>query len=121
MTSTGTGPPKQYRSVVQGFELVAEFRRSGLSAGDYSRQCGVSRKSLNYWIGRSTALAHAAVTSPQGFVEVTPPANTQALIPAPTQPGSGSLEIRLPGGATIVVSASFDGALLRSVVKALSC
>ncbi|MBA3847240.1 MAG: hypothetical protein H0X45_11445 [Planctomycetes bacterium] len=120
MRSTGSGSPKQYRSVVEGFELVADFRRSGLSAGDFARERSVSRKSLNYWVGRSTALAHAAVTAPRGFVDVTP-RSIQPGLPAPVASQSGSLEIRLQGGATIVVGAGFDGALLRCVVQALSC
>lgn len=122
----GSGSRKQYRSVVEGFELVAEYRRSGLSAGDFSQQRGVSRKSLNYWVGRATALAQAAVAPATGFVEVTPP-TAQPCLPAPASVSASGLdpvcklEIRLSGGASIVVATGFDAALLRSVVQALSC
>jgi hypothetical protein len=121
MPASDGSSAKRYRTIVEGVALVSEYRRSGLSAGDFARERGVTRKSLNYWIGRVGALAHAS-SAASAFVEVTPPPPRLASSEsAPGATAGAAIEVRLSGGASIIVSAGYDATLLRSVVQALSC
>ena len=136
----------RYKSVVDGCAMAAQYRRSGLTLGEFVRQTGVTRRMVEYWSRRERELA---ASNQSNFVEVTPvavvpdraekPVTATVLLAAPsgapvepeqaqppvaepplrptTQP---SLEIRLPSGATIAVGASFDPVLLRAVVGCLA-
>jgi hypothetical protein len=135
----------RYKSVIEGCAMAAQYRRSGLTLGEFVRQAGVTRRMVEYWSRRERELA---ARSQGDFVEVTPsqvvparPAETMTemtllappsvvpdepeqasvepplSLPLPAQP---SLEIRLPGGATIAVGVSFDPVLLRAVVGCLA-
>jgi len=139
MSQSESTPPKhpagkhRYKSVIDGCAMVAQFRRSGLTIGEFTRQTGISRRMVDYWTRRERELAR---TVSSGFVEVTPaipaaaplalpaPAPSQAepaVVAAPSRPatGSASIEIRLPGGPVIAVGADFDPGLLRAVIACL--
>jgi hypothetical protein len=58
----------RYTSVVEGCAMAAQYRRSGLTIGEFVRQTGVSRRMVLYWTQRERELA-ANVQA--GFVEVT--------------------------------------------------
>ena len=140
---------RRYASVVEGCAMAAQFRRSGLTIGEFTRQTGVSRSMVLYWTQRERELAASAQA---GFVEVTPaieavdteaqaaPVITPPAVIARSEPAKSpkapspaapipppaaiaeaprSLVIRLPGGAVIVVDAGFDPSLLRAVVGCL--
>ena len=136
----------RYKSVVDGCAMAAQYRRSGLTLGEFVRQTGVTRRMVEYWSRRERELA---VSNQSDFVEVTPvavvpdraekPVTATVLLAAPSvapveqewaQPPAAdqppqpapqpSLEIRLPSGATIAVGARFDPALLRAVVGCLA-
>jgi hypothetical protein len=109
----------RYRNVIEGCAMAAEFRRSGLTVAEFSRQKGVSRKMILYWTGRERELA---ASRPQELVEV---AAVSAPAPAAAPPAStastvAGLEVRLPNGIAIAVSSTFDASLLREVVRALA-
>lgn len=135
----------RYTSVVEGCAMAAQYRRSGLTIGEFVRQTGVSRRMVLYWTQRERELA---ATVEAGFTEVsaTVPAPSPAITapepPAtgpsqPTQPGMSStpatvikplalptanhvpVEIRLPGGVVITVGPDFDPQTLRAVVGCL--
>lgn len=111
---------RRYQNVVEGCAMAAEFRRSGLTVAEFSRQKGVSRKMIMYWAGRERELA---ASRPQELVQV--PA-VAAPSPAPALPADAAsfaraaIEVRLPNGVTIGVCVGFDASLLRDVVRALS-
>ena len=137
----------RYKSVVEGCAMAAQYRRSGLTLGEFVRQTGVTRRMVEYWSRRERELA---ANNHADFVEVTPtlvvpdcPAETvtatallsssivvpvepeqvpPASVGSPPPPPSTqpTLEIRLPSGATIAVGASFDPVLLRAVVGCLA-
>ena len=136
----------RYKSVVEGCAMAAQYRRSGLTLGEFVRQTGVTRRMVEYWLRRERELAASNQTD---FVEVTPtlvvpvspaetvsattllaPPSVAAVVPKqapqasaespPSPPTQPSLEIRLPSGATIAVGASFDPVLLRAVVGCLA-
>lgn len=136
----------RYKSVVEGCAMAAQYRRSGLTLGEFARQTGVTRRMVEYWLRRERELA---ASNQSDFVEVTPAqvkpdassvtVTTMALLAppvvVPAEPEQApqatevppakpavklSLEIRLPGGATIAVGASFDPVLLRAVVGCLA-
>jgi len=122
--------------------MAAQFRRSGLTVGEFVRQTGVSRRMVLYWTQRERELASNVQA---GFVDVTPALEADATVlnadspvdaasepprpalprlanpvpPSPTMVGSSSLEITLPRGAIIKVGPGFDPVLLRTVVSCL--
>ena len=67
----------RYTSVVDGCAMAAQYRRSGLTIGEFVRQTGVSRRMVLYWTQRERELATAVEA---GFTEVT------ASLPAPAPP-----------------------------------
>jgi hypothetical protein len=67
----------RYTSVVDGCTMAAQYRRSGLTIGEFVRQTGVSRRMVLYWTQRERELATAVEA---GFTEVT------ASLPAPAPP-----------------------------------
>jgi hypothetical protein len=124
----------RYKTVVDGCAMAARFRNSGLTVGEFVRQTGVSRRMVDYWTRRERELAH---TMKDGFAEVTPAIEHVAVDVAPAavapvperqptpEPPKRALsppptiELRLPGGAAIVIGPGFDPAVLRAVVACL--
>ena len=113
------GPGRhRYRSVIEGCEMAAEFRRSGMTMAEFARQKGLSRRTVMYWHVRERELAQ---TTQAGFVELSgTPASPKAL-PAPPQSTIPSeswsaIEIRMPNGAMLSVRSGFDAKLLRDVL-----
>ena len=123
----------RYKTVIEGCAMAARFRQSGLTAGAFVRQTGVSRRMVDYWTRRERELAQ---TVNGGFAEMTPaiehvavdaaaaPAAVPERPPVPAPPMRGpsapsSIELRLPGGAAIAVGPGFDPVVLRAVVACL--
>jgi len=87
-------------------ELVAEFRKSGLSEGRFSAQHDVHQPSLARWLARE----REASTSPTFVRLVAPPAATSTVV---------VVVIVEVGACRIRVDRGFDPNLLRAVVAAL--
>jgi hypothetical protein len=70
--------------------------RSGESIPEYCRQAGINEKSLSYWRGKLK----------RNFARV--------------ETESGGIEIELPGGARLRLSASVEADTLRQVLEAVN-
>ena len=122
----------RYQSVIEGCEMAAEYRRSGLHMAEFARQKGISRRMVEYWTLRERELA---ATSEGGFVEVSvgdhpgpagalpaPAATVASATPIAISPPGverTALEIRFRNGTTIIVRCDCDATLLRSVIATL--
>ena len=84
---------------------LQEYRKSGLSRRDFSRQNGVNKSTLDYWFARISKEENKSA-----LVEVKP-----AYIQVPDH----SLRIVVAGKYGIEVHRGFDPILFAEVVKAL--
>ncbi len=95
---------------------VERWRRSKLDATTFARRAGCNPRTLTYWRWRlgKTAAAPVRRTTASGvsFVEV---------VPAPSVPGTGDapVEIVLPAGYRLRVTAEVTPVLLRTVLSVL--
>lgn len=85
---------------------VERWKESGLTAGDYAAEVGISERSLRWWKWRlatpeetRTRARRPAerVASPLTFIEVTPPVTSEGL------------EVVLKHGRSVRVPVGFDG------------
>lgn len=134
----------RYRSVVEGMELANEFARSGQGITEFARQRGVSFNMVKYWSMRARQLASASSSdlvqvgemSVSGILETgspTGPASAQPVVvpvppvvppvaPVPRLPSPAvatsppMIEVRLPNGLSIGISAGFSPQVLAQVI-----
>ncbi len=94
-------------------EVVEAFAGSGLSGPAFARQCGVKYPTFASWVaktGRQDAPRKEAQQSGAFIV---------AQIGQESAVGDGTLEVRLPGGATAVAGTPRQVVLLAELLKAL--
>lgn len=94
-------------------EVVAAFETSGLSGPVFARQCGVKYPTFAAWVAKGRC--------PQRLRPSAPPASPFILaeIGGGNTGGSDVLEVRLPGGATVLASTPRQLALLAELLKTL--
>lgn len=94
-------------------EVVAAFRSSGLSGPAFARQCGIKYPTFAAWVAKSRG--------PDRRPPSAPPSNSFILAEIGEGNASASdvLEVRLPGGATILAETPRQLALLAELLKAL--
>ena len=78
------------------FSLVAQWRESGLSCKDFSKQHGISRTSFNYWCKKQSNEVLKNVDQPT-FIELTSKAGERELINCP------QIELSLASGLVIKI------------------
>ena len=94
-------------------EVVEAFADSGLSGPAFARQCGVKYPTFASWVTK----ARQEGSRPRK--EVDRGAFIVAEIGQAGSNGDEVLEVRLPGGATVVVGTSRQVALVAELLKAL--
>lgn len=116
-------------------ERVARWQESGLSAKEFAAEAGINHCTLAYWKYRLRKEGAAQDTSPavassSGFVEV-PKAEVVVVQRKRTRGDaalrragqaaqvSQPLEVRLPGGVSVVVPTGFDPATLKRLLAVL--
>jgi len=93
---------------------VEQWRKSGLSAADFSAREGITSKQLGWWRWKLGSSPSAAPGPPQFLpVRVVP---SVACPPCATDP----VEIALPNGRVVRVTAGFDAATLERVLEIAS-
>lgn len=116
-------------------ERVTRWQESGLSAKQFAAEAGINHRTLAYWKYRfrkegAARSASPTVASSGGFVEV-PQAEVVVVQRKPTRGDaalrragqaaqvSQPLEVRLPGGVSVVVPTGFDPATLKRLLAVL--
>jgi len=84
------------RSVVQGRALVEQWRQSGLSVSEFSRDHAVAAHVLRYWLSRETKPGAKVATAEAFYVVSTPEADPAALARPATREGSRAVIVVLP-------------------------
>ena len=87
--------------------MVTAWQASGLSINEFARRRGVSAQRVSYW--RLRLPNCKPVTA---FVEVRPSAPSLASAASP-------VDVLLPGGVVVRVTAGFDPVVLSAVMTAL--
>ena len=98
--------------------LVAEFRRSGLPAVQFSKLVGVRYSTFWTWLRHSDRGLKPPGRKPvrkSGFVEVCIESSKER----PTTPAAG-LHISLPGGAQMMIRDAVEVSLAAQLLKALA-
>ncbi len=98
--------------------LVAEFRRSGLSAVQFSKMVGVRYSTFWTWLKHHDAGSHSRRGRPgrkPKFVEVVMAQQNGGV----TEP-EGMLQITLPGGAMLSMASARQVPLAAQLLKALA-
>ncbi len=98
----------QYKS-----EVLAAFEASGLSGPAFARQCGIKYPTFAAWVAKARRQDR-----PQQSVQPASPFLI-AEIGQESPGGTGALEVRLPGGATLLAGTSQQVVLLAELLKAL--
>lgn len=119
------GERRRRWSPEQKLRIVAEAMQPGVVAKEVARREGIGTGLLYTW--RRDLLAGIAPASPGPrlpavVAEAPPPASLIAKEPAVSAvhaPGTGGIEITLPGGAVVRVDAAVDEAALRRVLATL--
>ena len=109
---------------------VERWRDSGLSVAEYSRELGISARSLKWWGWKLSADARSAgpkteprkrrkVRTPRRRAPATPavtPLTFVEMTPAAVAPGATPIEIVLRTGVQLRVSVGFDAPTLERVL-----
>lgn len=121
------GERRRRWSPEQKLRIVAEAMQPGVVAKEVARREGIGTGLLYTW--RRDLLAGIAPTSPVPRLPAVAAAMSSAappIVEAPAAsaapvppPGTGGMEIALPGGAVVRVDATVDEAALRRVLAAL--
>lgn len=82
------------------YNLVTQYRGSGISAKAFSKEKGISPTTFGYWVRKKKEEDH-----PGGFVEVTKGSNAS----------SGELELIYPNGVKLQMNAADLGLIARLV------
>lgn len=109
--------------------VLADLERSGLSVASYSREHGLSARTLSWWRWALKARPLGKLPSPRGDVPARRGGAALSFVPVhvlagPSAPDDGGLQVVLGGGRRIEVRAGFDGATLERLVRlleAMSC
>jgi hypothetical protein len=107
--------------------LLDEFERSGLPATRFARAAGINYQTFACWAQqrRHVRGSYAQMPMPSAvlrFLEVVPPSTAPAdpTLAAMTLPASAAtLEVRLPGGASMLVTDSTQAALAAQILRSL--
>ena len=111
MASTRERP----RSAAQWAELLAEWRRSGLSLRGFAARVGVHHAGLSYWKRKlEDDPPPADATAAPTFVPV-----TLAAAPTPTAARGADFEVATPAGWRVRVPPDFDAAALARLLGVL--
>lgn len=89
--------------------LVAEWKRSGVTATEFAKHAGVHVKTLQYWKYKLASAAEPRSPELAKIVEVQP-----ARLPADER-----FEVRLAGGRCVGVPPSFDADALERLLRVL--
>ena len=94
-------------------EVVAAFESSSLSGPAFARQCGIKYPTFAAWAAKGRG--------PDRSQNSAPPASPFIIaeIGGGNSAGSEALEVRLPGGATVLADTPRQLALLAELLKAL--
>lgn len=99
---------RRARSRAEWEALVAEWRGSGVSQKSFAKRKGISPATLCWWSSRLGLEKQGKRRKPQALLPV------RVIEDAPQE-----FLLRLAGGRTLVVPASFDASALRRLVAAL--
>lgn len=113
-------PPRVRRSPDQILSILKDFRRSGQSASAFAAAAGVSPTTFAYWLKRysvsGAARRYQVRRDRAGHVRFL------KVNPLPHAVGGAAIEIALPSGVRLVVTAEVDPQQVVALVKALeSC
>ena len=120
------GDRRRMWAVEQTRGIVLESMEPGTTPTDVARRYGISSGLLYTW--RRHMMEGQLGSAPQpmaGFAQVDLVADLPQLTapepvaPVPAPPGAGLIEIALPGGVSVRVDGSVDGAALRRVLDVL--
>jgi transposase len=101
--------------------IVAESSRPGRTASQVAREHGIARGQLFIWRRQLLAEAIAHGVGSDGFVPVEiANEHSAAALPGSVRAGERPIEIRLPNGIVIGVSAAVEVEPLRRVLAALA-
>lgn len=87
-------------------ERVREWKRSGLTAGEYAQREGLNARTLTWW---SCELSRAALAMAR-------PPVVEVMV---AQRGASALEVVLPSGVKLVVPVDFDEVTLGRLLTVL--
>lgn len=93
-------------------EHVAKWRASGLSQAEYSRQTGISIKSMGYWKRR---FERDRAPSPPVIV----PVPRQQIVPPSLGQEEGALRVHLGHRFTVEIPGDFCAPVLEKLVRTL--
>ena len=123
MASTETGPAAsktksgrarrphytdQYKA-----EVVAAFESSGLSGSAFAQQQGIKYPTFCSWVAKARGKTRSRKTAPSPSPFLIAEIGEQSAV------GGERLEVRLPGGATVLAGTSKQVALLAELLKSL--
>jgi len=80
-------------------QILARFKKSGLSAVAFCRREKISKNTFSKWHGRMEAKRSTRSVAP--FVELKPLATQPTAIIEPRSSASGEFELSLPGGVVL--------------------
>jgi transposase len=95
---------------------VEQWRKSGLSAEDFAAREGIKSKQLGWWRWKlKSSASDPAASRPPQFLPV------RVVTPVACPPGATDpVEIALPNGRVVRVTAGFDAATLERVLEIAS-
>jgi transposase len=110
MSDVAVCPPRSRQATRQLWaERLARFPDSGLSVAAFCSAEGVSTTSFFYWKRQFQTATPAAAT-----------AAAPRLLPVQVQPAPAPVEVVLPGGTVLRLSAGCDLALVRALLATLA-
>ncbi len=104
-----TSRSRQYRTAAEKAELVAAYRRSGLSQRDFAQQHDIAPSNISRWMRQHVSLA--------------PSPRSTALIEVPnllaSRPGVGAYRVHFAQGLELELARGFDVEEVRALVQLL--
>ena len=101
-------PVRKHRTLAQRKQLLADYRRSGLSQHAFATQAGVGVSTLQLWLRQDKGASPGSTTT---FVPVP---NLLAEAPAPAV-----YRLRLVGGAVLEISSGYRREELQPLLELL--
>lgn len=98
-------------------KVLAAFEQSGMSAAGFAKQCGIKYPTFVSWVAKARKKHGQATTPRSPKKSPASPAFLVAELPAPTD--SPTLQIELPGGATLKVTDQKQLPLVASLLQSL--